>query len=246
MGTCIFCELSGDSLLCENDLAKAFYDNFPVNEGHTLVVPKRHVATLFEAGAEELAAINDLIFQVRELLEEKYRPDGYNVGVNVGEAGGQSVFHLHYHVIPRYIGDVENPRGGVRKIKKSIVPYPLEELRDERVLNKLVRDGVPELIRRAGKIPVCRIASGEEYGKLLQEKLYEEVREYSASGEVEELADILEVVAGLAERKGLGLEELLALAAAKRRQKGGFAGRTVLEKVIEKNTAAGGKNEILP
>ncbi|NLN06864.1 MAG: HIT family protein [Firmicutes bacterium] len=113
MGRCIFCELTGSSLLCENELAKAFYDNYPVNEGHTLVVPKRHVATLFEAGAEELAAINDLIFQVRELLEGKYRPDGYNVGVNVGETAGQSVFHLHYHVIPRYIGDVENPRGGI-------------------------------------------------------------------------------------------------------------------------------------
>ncbi|NLN06865.1 MAG: nucleoside triphosphate pyrophosphohydrolase [Firmicutes bacterium] len=119
-------------------------------------------------------------------------------------------------------------------------------MRGEHVHNKLVRDGIPELIRRAGKTPVCRIAAEEEFGKLLQEKLYEEVREFVASGEVEELADILEVVAALAERKGVGLQELLAMAAAKREKRGGFAGRIVLEKVLEKNAVAGGKNENLP
>ena len=125
MGNCIFCDKFGLDLLCENELAKAFYDNFPVNEGHMLVVPKRHIATYFEAYPEELAAINDLIFQVKYLLDFKYSPDGYNVGINVGEAGGQTVPHFHVHVIPRYIGDVENPRGGIRKIKKSVVTYPL-------------------------------------------------------------------------------------------------------------------------
>ncbi len=123
MQDCIFCSKSGADLIAENELAKAFYDQFPVNEGHVLIVPKRHVATFFEASLEELAAINQLLFVVKDELEKRYRPDGYNIGVNVGHAGGQTVFHLHYHVIPRYAGDVEDPRGGIRKIKKSIVPY---------------------------------------------------------------------------------------------------------------------------
>jgi len=123
MQDCIFCSKSGADLIAENELAKVFYDQFPVNEGHVLIVPKRHVATFFEASLEELAAINQLLFVVKDELEKRYRPDGYNIGVNVGHAGGQTVFHLHYHVIPRYAGDVEDPRGGIRKIKKSIVPY---------------------------------------------------------------------------------------------------------------------------
>jgi diadenosine tetraphosphate (Ap4A) HIT family hydrolase len=113
-----------EDILCENELAMALYDNYPVNKGHTLVVPKRHVQTFFEAEFKELVAINELIFQVKDILDKKYKPDGYNIGVNVGHAGGQTVFHLHFHVIPRYLGDVEDPRGGVRRVMKSLVAYP--------------------------------------------------------------------------------------------------------------------------
>lgn len=127
MKSCIFCTKGQAEILCENELARAFYDRYPVNQGHVLVVPKRHVETYFEATQAELAAIQELIFQVKEMLQEQYRPDGYNIGVNVGEAGGQTVFHLHFHVIPRYVGDVDNPRGGIRKLKKSIVLYPAED-----------------------------------------------------------------------------------------------------------------------
>jgi len=81
------------------------------------------VATYFEATFEEIASINQLIFQVKDILDEKYNPQGYNIGINVGEAAGQTIFHLHVHVIPRYEGDVEDPRGGIRNIKESIVPY---------------------------------------------------------------------------------------------------------------------------
>lgn len=124
--TCLFCALPETEIIAENELARAFYDKFPVNEGHALIVPKRHVATLFDATLEELAAINHLLFEVKAKLDQKFQPDGYNVGVNVGLAAGQTVFHLHYHVIPRYVGDVEDPRGGIRRIKKSLVPYAAE------------------------------------------------------------------------------------------------------------------------
>lgn len=120
---CIFCREPETELLCENVLARAFFDKYPVNKGHVLVTPKRHVVTYFDATLEELAAINDLVFKVKEILDEKYKPAGYNIGVNVNYAGGQTIFHLHVHLIPRHEGDVEDPRGGVRNLKPSLVDY---------------------------------------------------------------------------------------------------------------------------
>lgn len=114
---CIFCNLDQNrEILAENDLAIAFYDAFPVNPGHTLIIPKRHVANYFELTEEECVAIQALLKIVKDTVEEKFHPNGYNIGVNVNEAAGQSVFHVHMHLIPRYIGDVENPKGGVRGV----------------------------------------------------------------------------------------------------------------------------------
>ncbi|UNC91281.1 HIT family protein [Candidatus Contubernalis alkaliaceticus] len=127
MENCVFCKKPQSEIICENKLAKAFFDQYPVNQDHVLITPKRHVATYFEASFEELSAINKLTFNVKKILDQKYNQDGYNIGVNVSLAGGQTIFHLHFHIIPRYSGDVENPRGGIRKVKKSIVPYPSEE-----------------------------------------------------------------------------------------------------------------------
>ena len=127
MSSCIFCDVSLLDVIVGNKLAIALYDKFPVNKGHVLIVPKRHVETFFDATMEELHAINLLIFEVKEILDVKYNPDGYNIGVNVGYPAGQTIFHLHYHVIPRYSGDVSDPRGGIRKIKKSLVLYLAEE-----------------------------------------------------------------------------------------------------------------------
>lgn len=124
---CFFCSRPETEILAENDLAIAFLDKFPSNEGHTLIVPKRHVAGLFEATDEEMAGIWELLKEVKEKIDEQFAPDGYNVGVNVGEAAGQTVFHLHIHVIPRYKGDVPDPRGGIRRLKKSLVPWVEEE-----------------------------------------------------------------------------------------------------------------------
>lgn len=111
---CTFCELSERSLLADSSLTVAFEDAYPVSPGHALVVPRRHVATYFEATAEEKAAIWDLVDRLRRLLTERYKPDGFNVGFNAGISAGQTVMHAHIHVIPRYVGDVADPRGGVR------------------------------------------------------------------------------------------------------------------------------------
>jgi diadenosine tetraphosphate (Ap4A) HIT family hydrolase len=94
-----------------------------VNKGHVLIIPRRHVATYFDATPDETNAIASLLAEVKAQLDAAFAPDGYNIGVNVGAAAGQTIFHLHVHLIPRYVGDVPDPRGGVRRIKKNLVPY---------------------------------------------------------------------------------------------------------------------------
>ena len=112
---CIFCG-HDRSILAQTELSFALLDGFPVSNGHALVVPKRHVVSIWEMTKEEYADAFDLVRQVRDILQEKFEPQGFNIGVNCGEAAGQSVFHAHIHIIPRYAGDVPNPRGGVRNI----------------------------------------------------------------------------------------------------------------------------------
>jgi superfamily II DNA or RNA helicase/diadenosine tetraphosphate (Ap4A) HIT family hydrolase len=102
--------------VAHNALAFAIRDGCPVSPGHTLVIPRREVATWFEATRDEQLAILDLIDEVRRQLDAEFHPQGYNVGFNTGEAAGQTVMHLHVHVIPRYEGDMDDPRGGVRHV----------------------------------------------------------------------------------------------------------------------------------
>ena len=228
MEGCIFCAKRDTELICENELAKAFYDKFPVNEGHVLVVPKRHVSDFFEATPEEISAMNELVFQVKFILGARYNPDGYNIGINVGAAAGQTIFHLHLHIIPRYKGDVPDPRGGIRRIKKSMVPYPEEGESQAKVYNKLVRDKIPGIIEASGKIARVRIADDAEYQTLLYQKLSEEVNELLENNDPEELADIIEVILSLSKTYRISLTELLEMAEKKRVERGGFERKIIL------------------
>lgn len=112
--TSVFLRRPASEHVASNALAFAIRDGFPVSPGHTLVVPRRVVATWFDASADEQRAIFELVEVVKRQLDAELAPDGYNIGINVGEAGGQTVMHLHVHVIPRFTGDVDDPRGGVR------------------------------------------------------------------------------------------------------------------------------------
>lgn len=121
---CIFCNLDPNrEIIAQNDLALAFFDAFPVNPGHALIIPKRHVADYFDLTEDEVAAMQALLREVKAIVEKRFNPDGYNIGVNVNAAAGQSVFHVHMHLIPRYKGDVENPKGGVRGVIPSKQKY---------------------------------------------------------------------------------------------------------------------------
>ncbi len=87
------------------------YDKFPVSKGHMLIIPRRHVADLFSTTSEERKDIYEIIEQCKSYLDEEFAPDGYNIEINHGEVAGQTIFHLHVHLIPRYLCDIENPKG---------------------------------------------------------------------------------------------------------------------------------------
>ena len=114
---------SGKKRLLENDLGFVIYDGFPVSKGHALVVPNRIYANYFDSTPEEIEALHHLVLETKKLLDAEFAPDGYNVGINCGEHAGQTVPHVHIHVIPRYSGDMENPRGGVRGVIPSKQNY---------------------------------------------------------------------------------------------------------------------------
>jgi diadenosine tetraphosphate (Ap4A) HIT family hydrolase len=109
-----FFEIPRDRHLAENELAFAVPDLFPVSKGHSLIVVKRLVPDWWSATRAEQAAMLDLVEVVKDLLDERYGPDGYNVGFNAGVAAGQTILHAHLHIIPRFTGDVADPTGGVR------------------------------------------------------------------------------------------------------------------------------------
>lgn len=118
MKDCVFCQnfMPNKEPLLQNKLAVAYFDEFPVSKGHILIISKRHATTFFDLTKEEQISLITLLNECKEYIDKKYNPDGYNVGLNCGEFAGQSVMHVHMHMIPRYKGDVSNPRGGVRGI----------------------------------------------------------------------------------------------------------------------------------
>jgi diadenosine tetraphosphate (Ap4A) HIT family hydrolase len=112
---CVFCKLNR-TVLAQSDLSRAFLDGFPVSDGHALIVPKRHVTSIWDMTDTEYNDAFGLVRHVKDLLLQMFNPQGFNIGVNCGEAAGQTVFHAHIHIIPRYAGDVSTPRGGVRNV----------------------------------------------------------------------------------------------------------------------------------
>lgn len=120
---CPFCQLDPGRILAEDALTVVYRDGFPVSLGHAVIIPRRHVPTLFEATRDEQIALLDALAQAKALIDRHHHPDGYNIGINHGPAGGQSVPHLHIHLIPRYRGDKEDPRGGVRWVLPDKAKY---------------------------------------------------------------------------------------------------------------------------
>jgi ATP adenylyltransferase len=112
---CLFCKPQRE-ILVANEQAIAVFDTYPVSPGHSLILPRRHAVTVWDLTDEEYLACYALVRELKSVLEARFSPDGFNVGVNCGEAAGQSVWHAHIHVIPRFKGDTPNPKGGVRHV----------------------------------------------------------------------------------------------------------------------------------
>ena len=121
--TCLFRRIPREQILIDGPIAVAARDSYPVSKGHTLIIPRRHVASFFETTDEERRAMLNLLDEVKALLDREHKPDGYNIGINNGAAAGQTVMHLHMHLIPRYAGDRPDPRGGVRWVIPEKAAY---------------------------------------------------------------------------------------------------------------------------
>jgi diadenosine tetraphosphate (Ap4A) HIT family hydrolase len=124
MTECPFCEriANGEALFVGKSCA-LLHDAFPLSPGHCLIVPKRHVSSVFEMDDAERSELFSLVSQAKTLIEASHAPDGYNLGMNIGASAGQTIEHAHLHFIPRYSGDVEDPRGGVRNMISSRARY---------------------------------------------------------------------------------------------------------------------------
>lgn len=120
---CPFCSLPAERFVVESEHAVVIRDGFPVSPGHTLIIPKRHVASFFDVTDAERSDLMSLLAAARDDLERRFHPAGYNVGINDGAAAGQTVPHVHMHLIPRYDGDREDPRGGVRWVLPEKAAY---------------------------------------------------------------------------------------------------------------------------
>ncbi len=119
---CPFCENTSE-IIAENAVGYAILDGFPVSKGHCLVIPRKHVPGFFDLSYKYQSELWRLVSEVREILSERYEPDGFNVGLNDGDVAGQTVMHSHVHVIPRYKDDLADPRGGVRWVLPESANY---------------------------------------------------------------------------------------------------------------------------
>lgn len=113
---CPFCNIKIDDIVLKNEKCYARFDKYPVSKGHILIIPFRHFDNYFEATYEEKIAILSLLDETKKYLDKEFTPDGFNIGINVGQSAGQTIMHLHLHLIPRYTGDMDDPRGGVRGV----------------------------------------------------------------------------------------------------------------------------------
>ena len=120
---CAFCTLPIERVIDSNNYGVVIRDGFPITPGHTLIIPKRHIGSFFELETDERQDLLNLLVAAKKILQEEFKPNGYNIGINDGQAAGQTVPHLHIHLIPRYKGDLPDPRCGVRWVIPDKADY---------------------------------------------------------------------------------------------------------------------------
>ena len=120
---CLFCNLPAERILAANEHGVVIRDAYPVSPGHSLIISRRHTGSFFDLSAAARAGLMALLEAEKIQLDEEYQPDGYNIGINDGTSAGQTVPHVHIHLIPRYAGDAADPRGGVRWVLPDQAKY---------------------------------------------------------------------------------------------------------------------------
>lgn len=145
MNFCPFCEREEERLIFESNFSFALLDIYPVTYGHTLIIPKRHILKIEDLTKDEVLDIFEVFKKVINALEKFLKPDGFNFGINIGEAGGQSIEHIHFHLIPRYKGDTEFPDGGIRKVTMNFIDFEKENLKFKWIKNRLNREEIEKI-----------------------------------------------------------------------------------------------------
>jgi len=142
---CPFCNLNKDRVIFENVHSYALLDIFPVTKGHTLIIPKRHILKLEDLNNEEILDIFETFKKVKNGIEKFFNAMGFNFGLNLGEISGQSIEHIHFHLIPRYRGDKKFPDGGIRKVAMELTDFNLKDLKSKWIENRLNDEEIEKL-----------------------------------------------------------------------------------------------------
>lgn len=145
MNFCPFCELQDERVIFKNRSSFAILDIYPVTRGHTLIIPKRHILKLEDLNEDEILDVFDSYIKVKNGLEKFLKPDGFNFGLNLGEAAGQSIEHIHFHLIPRYWNDTKFPDGGIRKVTMDFLDFEIKNLKGEWINNRLSDEEIKKL-----------------------------------------------------------------------------------------------------
>lgn len=152
MNFCPFCVLEKERVIFENELSFALLDIYPVTKGHTLIIPKRHILKLEDLKVEEILDIFESYKKVKNGLEKFLKPEGFNFGLNLGEVAGQSIEHIHFHLIPRYQDDTKFPDGGIRKVTMDFLDIEMKNLKDFWINNRLSNEDVENLRKEINRV----------------------------------------------------------------------------------------------
>lgn len=140
--SCPFCILDEERVIFKNKSSYALLDIFPVSKGHTLIIPKRHILNLDELTNDEVVDFFETIIKVKKALDKILKPDGFNIGINLGETSGQTIEHIHIHLIPRYKKDTKFPFGGIRKVVLDFIDFEVSDLKNRWIKNRLRKEEI--------------------------------------------------------------------------------------------------------
>lgn len=193
---CQFCHIlkyEKEKIITENALFCSFFDKYPLNEGHILVVPKRHFSDFFDMTPEEWDSSRKIILKTKEVLDEKYSPSGYNVGVNVGRDAGQSIFHAHIHMIPRYSGDIEDPGTDRRKLNMPLFEFMRDnELFKKIIYSQMVNRKLEQVLSKTDKDSLEDIKGDTEYLEVIKKRLIKAVADFCDKNKCDSYDTIIE------------------------------------------------------